>query len=346
MLVKFFSRGSGSGESPVDYLLGEDRKRDGASILRGNAEITKELINSTDYARRYTSGCLSFEEKYTAITDAQKASIMDNFEKMLLSGLHPDQYNILWVQHTDKDERLELNFLIPNQELRSGKRLQPFFHAADIKRVNAFQNVINMKFKFSDPHDPDKKRSNNPHFSRSANLKNVDEEDYTDEHKRLLTHQSAKNELTAHIYDLASRARLQNRSAIQRELKRSGYEIKRVTDNAISVKSPKFAKNIRLNDPIFSIDFRAQDYIDIALQQKKRDYERDKKQKIFKESLAFLEEGIKIKKEYHEARFKSADVPQPFDLSLDTTTSAQALTVELKQQHQLKALSDGLNMNF
>lgn len=332
MLVKFFSRGSGGGDSPVNYLLGENRDRQGASILRGNAEITKELINSTDYARRYTSGCLSFEEKHTVITDAQKSMIMDNFEKTLFSGLHADQYNILWVQHTDKDDRLELNFLIPNQELRSGKRLQPFFHAADLKRVNAFQNVINMKFKFSDPHDPARKRVKNPHFSRSASLKGIDKKDYTAKQLQLSTHKSAKNELTAYIYDLASSARFKNRAAIQKELENRGLEVKRVTNKAISVKSPKFAKNIRLDDPIFSADFRAQDYIAIAMQQKQRDYEKDKQQKIFKESLAVLENGIKMKSEYHLERFKAADVPEPHDLSLDATASAQEHTVSVKKE--------------
>ena len=43
-----------------------------------------------------------------------------------------DQYRVLWVEHRDKvneetgESRLELNFLIPNVEVNSGKRLQPF----------------------------------------------------------------------------------------------------------------------------------------------------------------------------------------------------------------------------
>lgn len=332
MLVKFFSKGAGGGDGPVNYLLGDDRDRDGASVLRGNAEITKELINSTDYARRYTSGALSFEESHKSFTAEQKNSIMDGFEKTLFAGLESDQYNITWVQHTDKDDRLELNFLIANQELRTGKRLQPFFHAADLKRVNAFQNVVNMTYRLSDPHDPSKKRAHNPHFSRSANLKNVDEKDYTPKQLQLTTHKSAKNELTAYIYDLAAAARFKNRAAIQNELKKRGLEIKRVTDNFISVKSPKFAKNIRLDDAIFSVDFRAQDYIAVAMQQKQRDYERDKQQKIFNDALKVLEKGIEIKAEYHQERFASADVPKPFDLGLEAPAQAQTLTATVKKE--------------
>lgn len=332
MIVKFFSRGSGGGDSPVNYLLGEDRNREGASILRGNAEITKELINSTDYSRRYTAGALSFEESHQSITAEQKNKIMNEFEKTLFAGLESDQYNILWVQHTDKDERLELNFLIPNMELRSGKRLQPFYVGSDMKRVNAFQNVTNMTYRLSDPHDPAKKRFNNPHFSRSASLKGIEKKDYTEKQLELVTHKSVKNELTAHIYDLASLARFKNRNDIQKELKRGGLEVKRLTDKSISVKSPKFAKNIRLDDPIFSIDFRAEYYTAVAMREKQRDYERDKHQKIFSESLKFLEKGIEIKAEYHTERFASADVPKPYDLHLDATASAQELTATVKKE--------------
>lgn len=348
MIVKFFSRGSGGGDSPVNYLLGENRDRAGASILRGNAEITKEIINSTDYARRYTAGALSFEESHKSITDKQKNKIMNDFEKTLFAGLESDQYNILWVQHTDKDDRLELNFLIPNQELRSGKRLQPFYVGSDMKRVNAFQNVTNMTYRLSDPHDPSKKRFNSPHFSRSASLKGIDEKDYTAAQQKLVSHKSVKNELTAHIYDLAAAARLGNRAAIQKELKRGGLEIKRVTDKSISVKSPKFAKNIRLDDPIFSIDFRQENYIAVAMLKKQKQYDQDKQHKILADAQEVLKKGIEIKTEYHDKRFKSADAPEPFDLDItDALESAQELKDALIAQQQLKPTdSSSLDAGF
>lgn len=330
MIVKFFSRGSGGGDSPVNYLLGEDRQREGASVLRGNPEITKELINSTDYARRYTSGALSFEESHTSITAEQKNKIMDGFEETLFAGLEPDQYNITWVQHTDKNERLELNFLIANQELRTGKRLQPFYVGSDMKRVNAFQNVVNLSYRLSDPHDPSKKRLDSPHFSRSANLKGIDKKDYTEKQLELVTHKGAKNELTAHIYELAAAARFKNRNDIQKELERRGVEVKRKSDKFISVKSPKFEKNIRLDDPIFSVDFRVQDYIAMAMRQKQRNYEQDKK-RILADSLETLKEGMKIKAEYHAKRFKSADAPKPYNLDLDAPESTQELTATFKK---------------
>lgn len=353
MIVKFFSRGSGGGDGPTDYLLGKEgagekainevinkgvgeeatneRYRKGATVLRGNPEITKELINSTDYARRYTSGCLSFEESYQDITDDVKSKIMDNFEKVLFAGLFPDNYNILWVQHTDKNERLELNFLIPNQELRSGKRLQPFYYAADMKRVDAFQTVMNLNFKLSDPNDPRKRRTDNPYLSRSANLKNVKEGEKTLEHKRLETHGGTKNELTKYFHSLAERGKLPDREAIREALKSQGYEITRVTKQSISIKSPKFDKNIRLDDPIFSEDFRAFDYIPVGVAKKERDYEGNKGI-IFEEASKVLNKGLEIKRAYHAERFKDALAPEPMDLDLDVSEPTQAHISEPAKQ--------------
>lgn len=337
MLVKFFSRGSGSGESPVNYLLGDNRDREGASILRGNAEITRELINSTDYAKRYTSGCLSFEESYTAITDANKAKIMDDFENTLFPGLAHDQYNVLWVQHTDKNDRLELNFLIPNQELRSGKRLQPFYYVADMKRVNAFQTVTNLSLKLSDPHDPNKKRVDNPYFSRSANLNDVAEKDYTDNQKRLIKHQEEKARLTKHIYDLNDDLSIRNREDIKAEIVREGCEITRVTKLSISIKSPKFNKNIRLDDPIFREGINLDDYtaknLSKKLNKESEDY-KGRKGTLLEQAQEVLEEGLAIKTKWHAKRFESAVVPKPYELVLDEPAPVQKPLESPKPQNK------------
>ncbi|MEF1517077.1 relaxase/mobilization nuclease domain-containing protein [Neisseria gonorrhoeae] len=123
MIVQFFNRGKGGGSGPIDYLLGKDRDREEARLLRGDPEETAALINSSDYAKKYTAGCLSFEE--SNIPAEQKHALMDSFEECIFAGLDKDQYNCLWVEHRDKG-RLELNIVIPNIELLSGKRLQPY----------------------------------------------------------------------------------------------------------------------------------------------------------------------------------------------------------------------------
>ena len=134
MIVSFFSRGTGGGRGPVEYLLGEDYDREVAELLRGDALETIALIDSRPYSKKYTSGCLSFEE--ADLAPEKKRELMDSFEECLFPGLDKSQYNCLWVEHRDKG-RLELNFVIPNLELVSGQRLQPYFYKADQKRVDA-----------------------------------------------------------------------------------------------------------------------------------------------------------------------------------------------------------------
>ncbi|QPR17371.1 hypothetical protein [Escherichia coli] len=59
MIVKFHARGKGGGSGPVDYLLGRERNREGARVLRGAPEEVRELIDATPFAKKYTSGfCL------------------------------------------------------------------------------------------------------------------------------------------------------------------------------------------------------------------------------------------------------------------------------------------------
>ena len=124
MMHKVFSgRGSGGGSGPVDYLLGKNRDREGARVLRGDPEQVKELIDTLKFAQKYTAGVLSFEEKN--ISESEKERLMDSHERALLCGLDKDQYAVLWVEHRDKG-RLELNHLIPSVELQTGKRLQVY----------------------------------------------------------------------------------------------------------------------------------------------------------------------------------------------------------------------------
>ena len=54
MIVKFHPRGRGGGSGPVDYLLGKDRQRDGATVLQG---VSLDIEN-------YCTVSLFFEQAY------------------------------------------------------------------------------------------------------------------------------------------------------------------------------------------------------------------------------------------------------------------------------------------
>ncbi len=140
MIVKFFKFGKGNSKSCIDYLLGADRDREHARVLSGDVELTSAIIDSSRFAKKYTSGCLSFAE--ADLSDDAKKQIMADYEHCLFPGMAKDQYNILWIEHRDKG-RLELNFVIPNIELSTGKRLQPFYAPVDLDRVDLFKQITN-----------------------------------------------------------------------------------------------------------------------------------------------------------------------------------------------------------
>ncbi|MCT0090472.1 relaxase/mobilization nuclease domain-containing protein, partial [Proteus mirabilis] len=176
MLIKFFgNKGGGSPKASMDYLLREGKEDTQFQVLRGDPELSQSIAESCGFKNAYTVGCLSFEEEN--IPDHHKTAIMDRFEKYVFAGLEKEQYNITWVEHTDKD-RLELNFYIPNVELTSQKRLQPYYDKADRPLIENFKQVINHEYGLTDPRSPDKQqtlitRADLPTEKRSA-LKEID----------------------------------------------------------------------------------------------------------------------------------------------------------------------------
>ena len=84
------------------------------------------------------------KEEY--INDKQKQEIMDSFEEVLFAGIDSSKYNILWVEHTDK-ERIELNFVIPRMALDTGNDLDLYSHRRDLPLMDMWKNGINLKGK-------------------------------------------------------------------------------------------------------------------------------------------------------------------------------------------------------
>ena len=236
MIVSFFSRGTGGGRGPVEYLLGKDFDRELAELLRGDALETIALIDSSPYAKKYTSGCLSFEE--ADLTPEKKRELMDSFEETLFPGMSKDQYNCLWVEHRDKG-RLELNFVIPNIELTTGRRLQPYFYKADQKRVDAWKTIQNIENGFSDPDDPAKRQGLTPAKDLPASSKAI------------------ADDLHAGIEDMVGRGEIENRDDIVEALEAAGLKVVRQTKTSISIENPARAggRNIRLKGGVYGQDF-------------------------------------------------------------------------------------------
>ncbi|MCE7575807.1 relaxase/mobilization nuclease domain-containing protein [Aliivibrio fischeri] len=235
MIVKIHSRGTGCGSGPVDYLLGKDGQRDGATLNRGDPNTIIGLIDSSPYAKKYTSGVLSFAE--SDLPREAKDELMSSFESALLPGLDKDQFACLWVEHRDKG-RLELNFVVPNIELLSGRRLQPYFDRVDRPRINAWQTLKNESYQLKDPNDPENKQA----LVTANSLP----------HSKKL----AVEAITYGLLKQAENGEIRNRDDVKICLEKAGFSVVRETKNSLSIADPEGGKNLRLKGVIYEKDFR------------------------------------------------------------------------------------------
>ncbi len=246
MIVQFFRYGNGMSKGPLDYLLGKDRDRDHARLLSGSEQEVAGLIDSSPFAKKYTSGCLSFYE--SDLSDEAKSKIMADFEKCLFPGLDQSQYRVLWIEHKDKvnqetgECRLELNFLIPNTEILTGRRLQPFYHKADMSRVDLFKKVTNFEHSLHDPDDP------------------LFRQDITTKKSLPKKVADIKTVIDTEAQKAIEKGMITDRASMKKWLIDLGLEVEDEKKKSISIKNPhatsENSKNIRLTGAIYEQDFR------------------------------------------------------------------------------------------
>lgn len=290
MIVDFFRHGSGLSKGCLDYLLGEDREREHAQVLSGDVELTAQLIDSSPFAKKYTSGCLSFYEH--DLSDQDKQKIMQNFEECLFPGLDKDQYQILWVQHQDKinqdtgETRLELNFVIPNVELSTGKRLQPFYAPVDLDRVDLFKQITNTEHSLYDPDDPE-------HRQLFLNKKNLpkDIKDF-------------KEQLHQRVYRAVANGEVADRQELVQWLESNQINVTRQVKNSISIENPyEGAKRpIRLEGEIYEQSFRATGEYRQEVQQRIEEY-RGTTSERYRANVTDYQRQLEHKSQYHSDRY-------------------------------------------
>lgn len=274
MIVKFHARGTGGGAGPIQYLLGREYDREGATLLRGDPDEVAALIDSSQYAKKYTSGVLSFAE--ADLPPAQKQALMTSFEEALLPGMEAQQYSCLWVEHRDKG-RLELNFVIPNIELTSGKRLQPYYHAADKRRVEAWATIQRAELKLADPHDPARRRAL------------VTPRDLPPDR------QKAAEQITSGLLALAEKGEIKSRTDVVKTLTDAGFTVARETKSSISIADPDGGKNLRLKGALYERDFRLSPELRKEIRDASWSYRTDVGKRL-QEARADLAGAIEIKR--------------------------------------------------
>ena len=214
-------------------------------VLQGDVSEVSGLIDTSPYAKKYTSGCLSFYEH--DLSDQDKQKIMQDFEQALFPGMDQSQYRVLWIEHQDKlneetgERRLELNFLIPNVEILTGQRLQPYYDKADRSRIDLFKKITNYEYQLHDADDPLYRQA----VTTAKNLpKTVNE---------------IKETLDIEATRAVESGLITDRQSMKKWLLDLGLEVTRETKKSLSIKNPnddEKARPIRLTGAIYEQDFR------------------------------------------------------------------------------------------
>lgn len=306
MLVKFWgiNQGGCDGDGSVNYLLNERVKQGTAKVLKGDANLTKSLLLSLTQKHKACVGCLSFEE--LNIDESLKYELMESFENALLTQEMQGRYNILWVEHTDKG-RLELNFVIPRIDLIIQKAFTPYYHSADITRIDLWKDCINLKHNFTNPKDLEKQHNIQQH--QTKNPKN----------KELLTTYEKLDKL---IQDNLGKL-FNSRADIINFLKDNQCEVTRQGKDYISVKLPNEPKAKRLKGFYYHETFRTiADIREQLSEARQRESQRERSNshatsdnhaELLRELENKLHERIEHKQRYYE-RLHQADPSNPRDL--------------------------------
>lgn len=289
MLIKFFKRSlktahGGKGRNPrtsMNYLLNKPEGK--VRVLRGNPELSVELAEAMESANPYTVGCLSFEE--VNIPEEDKKAIIQRFEESFLAGLDAEQYNICWIEHTDKG-RLELNFFVPNVELSTGKRLNLYYDRADRHLAESFKKSINLEYGLTSPDEPQKRQTVSIDKSLSKNTKDA---------------VAALNRLIESEFKLGH---IQNRQDVVNCFEQYGFEIVRQSEHYLSIKNEN-GRNIRLKGAFYEQTFRV-DKECRAIAKAEREAGRDRNRGEIEQAREQLHKSIGAKLCENRQRFKKS----------------------------------------
>ena len=236
MLVKFLPTYTGGGLGSINYLLNERKAAGTARVIKGDENLTRAIIKGISFSQKTCFGVLSFEEKHDFLDEEQKLKIIKDFERALLGDYMLDRVNVLWVEHSDKNGRLELNFLIPKIDLVTGKSFNPYFDKYDQSRIDLIKRIINDEYNLSSPDDPAREQM------ISASKKNIG-------------HYKNLEELDKKLHELVREGYIKNRDHMIELLNQSGIEVTRSTKKSITVVLPNQKTKNRLKGGIYDANF-------------------------------------------------------------------------------------------
>lgn len=301
MIVGFSRHGKGKGSGPVEYLINEKRSGRANSpptVLRGNPQNTRKLIDSLKFVHKYTSGVLSFAPG-ERITEEMEEKIMDRFEKLAFAGLAEDQYNILWVRHSHAGHH-ELHFVAPRVELSSGKSLnmKPPGERTQ-QHFDDFRSEINARYGLSDPTDPDRTRN----VASPAQELKIAAQATRNGNK---PPDNMRELIDAVLTQRAVEGLIRNRDDVLSHAKELGLEITRAGKEYITVSEPNSGQRWRLKGPLYARDYNPRVTIEKSDSARERDYSRpdEKAAKCYAERV---DRHLAARAEYHQSRYPKPD---------------------------------------
>lgn len=247
--MKVFAHGQGDGAKAVNYVIDPKRKGREESppeVLRGDPEIVRKVIGSTDRKWKYTSGVLSWAPEDKVSPETEK-KVMEDFEKTAFAGMEPDQYSVLWVRHSHAGHH-EMHFIIPRTELTQDKAMNPCPPGWQ-KQYDVWRDLWNERKDWARPDDPKRARIVQPgkaiQFSNNSKAE-------------------LKDQITNYLALGISKGVYQTRDDLIEGLKNTGFSIPRKGKNYITLESPQDGQRIRMKGGIYAASWRADKQIERA----------------------------------------------------------------------------------
>lgn len=241
MQHKCKSHSEGSGAGAIAYLKGlKDSKgqiRAGVEVVRGNPELTAELIDSLKTKHRYVSSVIAWAHE-DAPTDDEIQAVLDDWERVAFAGLRKSQYTFCAVLHIEDDGSKHIHLITPRVCLESGRSLNiaPPGHEYYFAR---WRNVWNHEKGWARPDDPSRARLVQPGV-KAYQVK--------------AGKADPKEEITSWLIERVAAGEIESRLDVLEALAELG-EITRTGKDYVSVRLEADAKPIRLKGILYGDNF-------------------------------------------------------------------------------------------
>ncbi len=247
MIIGFAKHGSGLSGPALDYLTGYlvngETRSVKPEVVRGNIDAVAEVIDSLPFARRYSSGVLSFAPE-DRVTPQIKEDIVNRFEDAVFVDIPPDRRSIVWIKHEDKG-RTELHFVAARVDLGTRKSLNIAPPTpASRHLLDTLRESINRRYNLADPTDPERAQSVSipSHVAKlAAQAKRLGRSAKPD------IRQEIANQVEAQV----AAGTIASRTDVLAFLKSEGFAVARAGINYITIVLPISGERVRLKGNIF-----------------------------------------------------------------------------------------------